>query len=271
MTRRTPCPAVAALALTLAGCLEVATGPSVDTPDAGIWSVDGIDAGPSRPPYAAPIELPDCGALSWNAAAGAGQGGGAVTAGDGGLGPLVGSDAGTSAEVAASRPGPGGVVITEVMSDPSLLGDTEGEWIELHNPAARTVDLQGCLFDDGGGTLRLLAEPLAIPPGGYATIARGAAPGFAPDRVMPMSLSNSSDALAISCDGVEVDRVAYGPGFPLGAGASMSLDAQALDASANDDAGAWCLAETPYALGFGTPGAPNPACAGDESDAGVPP
>src|SRR5512132_1185846 len=36
-----------------------------------------------------------------------------------------------------------GLVITEVMPDPSKVGDTAGEWFELYNASADTIDLKG--------------------------------------------------------------------------------------------------------------------------------
>lgn len=250
----------------LAGCLELAAGTSSGGPDAGPALANELGSAGTRPPDRAPIELPDCGSFGWDSGAALG-GDPLAAAADAGGAFLPGADGGSIAPGASAARGPGAVVLSEVMSDPNLLSDTQGEWIELHNPTDRVVDLQGCLIDDGG-TARLVAEPLPLAPGGHVTIARAASPGFVPDLVMPMSLGNDGDVLVILCDGVEIDRVVYGPGFPLGAGASMSLDPGSSDAASNDAAGAWCFAETSYAFGLGTPGSPNPPCP-DEGDGGV--
>lgn len=253
------------LAASLAGCLDLAAGAPAAGSDAGGAAAHELGTAGARPPDRAPIELPDCATFGWDG--GSAFGGDPSLGGlDGGSGFSLDGGGGPGASGGMAARGPGAVVVSEVMSDPSLLGDTQGEWFELHNPSDRSIDLQGCVVDDGG-TLRIVAEPFLIAPRSHVTIARGTSPGFVPDRVMPMSLGNDADVLAISCDGVEIDRIVYGPGFPLRAGTSMSLDPGA-DASSNDDAGAWCFAELPYALGFGTPGAPNPACA-DDADGGV--
>jgi hypothetical protein len=70
------------------------------------------------------------------------------------------------------------------------------------------------------------------------------------------------------CSGVVIDRVSYGAGFPLAAGASMALDPAALDATSNDHGSAWCLGRDGASGDLGTPGAANPACADDDADAG---
>lgn len=253
-------------AAALAGCLDFAAGASSEQTDAGRAAGHELGSAGSRPPDREPIELPDCSAFGWDGGSALG-GGGLFGASDAGGAFAPGWDAGSNAPGSAAARVPGAVVFSEVMPDPSLLGDTQGEWLELYNPSDRAFDLQGCLFDDGG-TLRLIAEPLPIAPRGHVTIARGASPGFVPDRVMPMSLGNEGDALVLACDGTEIDRVVYGPGFPLRAGTSMALDPGSHDAASNDDAGAWCFAETAYALGLGSPGAPNPPCA-DDGDGGV--
>ena len=65
-----------------------------------------------------------------------------------------------------------------------------------------------------------------------------------------------------------VDAVVYddGPLFPDARAASLSLDPDAFDATANDDGANWCLGVAPYfededGDNLGTPGAANPACA----------
>jgi hypothetical protein len=152
------------------------------------------------------------------------------------------------------------VVITEVMSNPETLRDDVGEWFELFNPNdQRALSLEGCAIDDGGERPRALAGALVIDPLGFAVIARSEQVAFAADLVLSFSLGNSEDRLALICGGVEIDRVSYGAGYPLVAGASLSLDPSAFDATANDAAGAWCSAAA-AASDRGTPGAPNPDC-----------
>jgi hypothetical protein len=164
---------------------------------------------------------------------------------------------------------PGQIVITELMVDPSAVGDSEGEWVELWNASeSEAFELGGCMLDDGAKTPRML-EPLVIEKGAIATLARSAGLGFTPSLVVSLSLTNSADTVAIACDGVEIDRVRFGAGFPLAAGSSLSLDPQAWASADNDSAATWCAGSEPYAGDRGTPGNVNPSCIAD-GDAGEP-
>lgn len=252
----------------LSGCIQVGTEDIASREsDGGVPDGLAVDAGPARPPTGEPLPLPDCGGA---------LGGGGVLAPDGGFGTIdgavVGGDIGAAGAGAGSGHRParlGDVVISELMVDPAAVADTQGEWIELHNPTGDMFDLQGCVIDDGGSALRAIADPFALAPGGFKAIARSASAGFATSATMPMSLGNTGDSVAISCDGVEIDRVVYGPGFPLASGKSMALDPGAMDALDNDGPGVWCLAAQPYGVDFGTPGKPNPDCFEADADGGV--
>jgi hypothetical protein len=112
-------------------------------------------------------------------------------------------------------------------------------------------------------------DGLRVPPLGFLAFARTGQVGFVPAQLLAVSLGNAADSVALICGGTVIDRVSYGPGFPLVAGASMSLDPSALAASANDTPDVWCAGRTPDAIGeLGTPGDTNPAC--EEDDAGAP-
>jgi hypothetical protein len=100
------------------------------------------------------------------------------------------------------------------------------------------------------------------------TLGRGPEAGFTPDLVISLSLTNSSDTVALLCDGVEIDRVRYDASFPLRSGASLSLDPALMTPLENDDPASWCLGTEDYGGDLGTPGLPNPSCS--PADAGVP-
>ncbi|NCG19063.1 MAG: hypothetical protein GWP91_08630, partial [Rhodobacterales bacterium] len=109
-----------------------------------------------------------------------------------------------------------GVVINEFKADPTLLPDTEGEWIELYNPGAGTADLSGWHIASGTSSysaVAVLPTGTVLSAGGFAVVGRTAiaeatvvAPGF--------SLGNagtSSDAVRLEdCNGTVVDTVIYG-------------------------------------------------------------
>jgi len=165
----------------------------------------------------------------------------------------------------------GEVIVTEIMQNPSVLNDADGEWFELYNPMmGASYQLGSCIVEGGAmGETFTIDTDLVIGPQEYLTFAIDGMvdPGFAPDFVWPggdFNLSNSSDTLRLVCNGVTVDEVVYDDGatFPDPNGQSMNLDPMAYDAVANDDGTNWCGASTSYNGDFGTPGADNTECMG---------
>ena len=169
-------------------------------------------------------------------------------------------------------PQPGELVVTEIMYDPTAVSDASGEWFELHNPSADTAyHLGECAIRIGADGADQAIGDLTVEPGAWLVLARRATEngGLAPAFVFSAgSLSNSGDTVAILCGPAAsrwiVDAVAYAVdgGWPTARGASLSLSAGALSASANDEPAAWCVAAAPYGDGDrGTPGEANPTCA----------
>ncbi|MCH9684980.1 MAG: hypothetical protein K0V04_26320 [Deltaproteobacteria bacterium] len=168
-------------------------------------------------------------------------------------------------------PTAGEVVITEIMQNPSVLLDTEGEWFEVYNPTMGTVfQLGSCTIDgnmsDTGFTVQ---GDLTIGPMEYRVFSVDfmGDQGFVPDYQWPgadFGLNNGSDEVRLSCNGMMVDQVQYDGGatFPDPNGQSMSLDPAAYDAIANDMGASWCPGSISYNGDFGTPGADNPSCGG---------
>lgn len=185
---------------------------------------------------------------------------------DGDLDDLDGCD--RRCAVARVVPGPlaGDVVMTELMVNPSLTPDPRGEWIELASLGADEVNLSGCaLVDDGTDRIELSIEGgLTLGPGALflAASAPVSARLAADIGYTTMLLDDAADEVALVCDGVLIDRVAWTPfAWPVISGRSLSLDPSRRDGAANDDVTAWCAATSAYDDGErGTPGAPNPAC-----------
>jgi hypothetical protein len=165
--------------------------------------------------------------------------------------------------------GPGDLVLTEALLDPSAVADTVGEWFEVYNPGATPIDLAGLVVRDHG-TDQFLVGALTVEAGGYVVI--GASTdvavngGAAVDHAWSsFVLGNGADELVLEAGGVVVDEIVWdgGPVWPSTGGRAMSLTPTATSAVANDAGGAWCAASTVYGAGDrGTPGAANPACAG---------
>lgn len=173
----------------------------------------------------------------------------------------------------APHPGPGQLVISEIMVDPTVVNDTAGEWFELHNPTGQTFSVNGCVLESPTSTGQVVQVTLSgvppLVPGSYLALATSANPGFTPAAVYSGSLNfeNGADSLRLRCNSTLVDEVTWdgSPVFPNPAGASMMLSPTALSASANDNGVNWCIASPVYATGGsasdrGTPGAPNHAC-----------
>ena len=177
--------------------------------------------------------------------------------------------------------GVGDLVITEIMQNPAVVADSAGEWFEVKNVSAGTLDLSGLVIrDDGTDTHAIVGGPqLLVAPGALIVLGNngnvatngGAVVGY---QYAGVTLGNTADSIILQAGPLVIDKVAWDNGltFPKPNGASMSLDPGALTATANDAGAAWCLAATPYGEGDkGTPGAANAPCptCGDDVCAGA--
>ncbi len=165
--------------------------------------------------------------------------------------------------------GPGDLVINEIMQNPSAVGDSSGEWIELHNPTANAIDINGWTISDNASDSHVISPggPLLVPAGGFLVLGINGDfltnGGVGVDYVYSgFFLGNDADEVVLTSDGaVEIDRVEYdgGPAFPNPAGASMRLKAPSLD---NSIGSSWSPSTAPFGDGdLGTPRAgngPNP-------------
>jgi len=175
----------------------------------------------------------------------------------------------TAACTSFPLPAPGEVVITEIMQNPDVLGDSDGEWFELHNPTPGvTYELGGCTVEgslaDAGFTIDV---DLQVGPLEYRTLATDTVvdPGFTPDFTWvdaDFGLTNGTDTVALVCNGLTIDTVSYDDGatFPDPTGQSMNLDPGSFDVTANDDGENWCPGTISYNGDFGTPGTDNSTC-----------
>ncbi len=195
------------------------------------------------------------------------------TFGDGDLGtPGIVNDACPSADLGVEDLAAGDLVITELLVDPDVVGDGAGEWFEVYNAAAGSVDLDGLqIFDTDAttqGELVTVTESVIIDSGAYALLGRYDTEtngGVYLDYAYGTghTLGNAADELFLANSTVTIDSVAWDNGvtFPDESGSAMSLDPDSLDATANDTGGNWCAASVPFGDGDnGTPGNANPSC-----------
>lgn len=160
------------------------------------------------------------------------------------------------------------LIISEIMRNPAAVSDVQGEWIEIYNPTADTVDLRNWSIGDDGSEYHVITESIEIEAGGYAVIARSSDPtengGLAADYETgsAMVLINSGDNVEISdrygqfVDGFEWSNSDH---FPRPNGGSIArTDASLASVASSDDPSGWCVTSTQYGDGDrGTPGEAN--------------
>ena len=154
-----------------------------------------------------------------------------------------------------------GVVISEVMINPSLVSDSYGEWFEIINTTDSIIDINGWRVKDSGVddfTISSNEGTLPVPPGDYFIFARNGNPsyngGFIADYDYDnFSLSNSEDELILlDTSGSIVDEVHYSEGWPFLSGVSMEIHDPLIDNNINEN---WYEAVLNYGDGdFGSPG-----------------
>jgi hypothetical protein len=172
---------------------------------------------------------------------------------------------------------PGSVVVTEAMINPDKVSDAQGEWFELTNTWGNPINLHSWTVYDGDGPdfftvhapegLLLQAEGALVFCRNKNTSLNG---GVVCDYDYDdFQLANTSDEVILSLAGVEMERWEYNTqtDFPYAAGASISLDPNAIDHAKNDNPAHWCATpredENLMESGdYGSPGAKNPPCSG---------
>lgn len=154
-----------------------------------------------------------------------------------------------------------GIIITEIMPNPSKVSGSYGEWFEIHNASEDIVDLNGWHIKDNDNddhTITTDNSTLLIQPGQYLVFCRnsdfdlngGVVSDYDYDG---FSLSNNADeAILTDEQGAIVDEVNYTSSFAYGSGYSMEIHDLDSDNNIEDN---WYSATSAYGLGdLGTPG-----------------
>ncbi len=179
----------------------------------------------------------------------------------------------------------GQIIITEIIQNPSAVGDSAGEWFELHNAGTSAVDMNGWKIKDDSSTseTHTISKQggLSIPAGGYIVLAlngdSNANGGVTADYdYSAISLGNSTDGLVLTnAADVEQDRVVWDNGstFPDPNGASMALKTDGHGNYLDNSVGAnWCESQNAWAGSAGdsgTPGAANDCMSGPTTFTGA--
>jgi len=175
------------------------------------------------------------------------------------------SDGGTAR--AAVVPGPGDLVISEVMPSPTKVADSAGEWFEAR--AMADVDLNGVgvrRIAGGAVDLEAAAECRRVAAGSTVVFARSAtangglpgaiAGGFSFNLIAGAPGAPGDVALVVGT--TIIDAVTWTRSTE---GAALQLDPSRIDAAANDLESNFCNATVAYGSGdLGTPGSDNPPC-----------
>jgi hypothetical protein len=160
----------------------------------------------------------------------------------------------------------GSVIISEIMQNPSV-DDNLGEWFELYNTTASSIDLQGWSIIDNNDSTKVftISNSLIIPANSYLLFANNANPltngGLpTPDYVYDSTfvLNNNVGGFTIQCSGNMIDSVNWDNTYPLNSGSSMSLNVGNLNATDNNVNTSWETVLFTYGNGdSGTPGGQN--------------
>lgn len=168
-------------------------------------------------------------------------------------------------------PKAGEIVITEIMANPGVVSDANGEWIEILNQAAHPLLLNGIILKDAGSNKHTLtsSSQLIMPAGAYWILAKNndtlTNGGVWVDYCYSgFTLGNTADQVILCLpDESLIDQVLYESGWPLVSGASMELHPGYTNSIDNDQVANWYPAVTVFGAGdLGSPGRINPLPAG---------
>jgi cysteine-rich repeat protein len=168
-------------------------------------------------------------------------------------------------------PGPGELIITEILKDPDAVNDPEGEWFEIFNPTAETFQLLNMIIMDDGGEQKAVDSPLTIGPSQTLVFGTNADMGtnggvmidFAYLDIEFVLANNNDEIVLLEPFGLmQIDRVDYRDAtFPDTTGSSLSLSGSAYSPISNNIGANWCDGQTSFGAGdLGTPGVVNPDC-----------
>jgi len=157
------------------------------------------------------------------------------------------------------------IKINEVMQNPFVLSDSDGEWFEVYNAGSSAVDMNGWTIRDNGIDSHVINNggPLVISPGEYKVLARNAT-AMAGEGVSvfyeygaDITLGNADDEIyLVDTTSAIVDSVLWdgGPVWPDPSGASMQWDGT----GDNNDGANWYSNGFAFGSGdLGSPGAAN--------------
>jgi len=169
-------------------------------------------------------------------------------------------------------PTSGDIIITELLQNPNITSDDDGEFFEVYNKTASPIDMNGWLLEDHNSSITInnANGTTIVPANGYLVFATNAdnTENGNINQVdydlegSDIILANSNGRIILTAGTTEIDRVEWvGDGsdnFPIPNGASMELSINTLEGTLNNDGNNWGLAVTAFGDGdLGTPGTIN--------------
>jgi hypothetical protein len=170
------------------------------------------------------------------------------------------------------------LIITEVMNNPLSVNDGYGEWFEVYNYSGHPLYLNGMVITNSLGTEYHVVDTghvINLATGNYFIFANNGNPdengNIEPDYVYSdISLSNESDDLILEMDGLTIAHLSWDDGatMPDPNGASMNLDAWAVDPLWANDPVSWCTSSEQWTTisDRGSPGTDNELCPNADHD-----
>ena len=177
---------------------------------------------------------------------------------------------------ASGQYNPGDVVITEIMKNPKVAGDENGEWFEVR-VLVQTVNFKNWTIKDNGGDQHVITgNGLSFQPGAMVIMGNNADTSVNGSidvdyEYAAFSLDDTNDGIMlVAPDGTVIDQVFYNVNsFPNIPGRALSLNTNSMTASANDNGDNWCPATMVYGDGdYGTPGFVNNNCPAQDPTCG---
>jgi hypothetical protein len=166
----------------------------------------------------------------------------------------------------------GTLLITEIMFNPAVLSDTEGEYIEVLNNSTEQINLnQVVIVRLNSGNRHTINQDLLLGPGEYAVLARSlsASNNVAYSYGSAITLSNTGEVIQLTnygtdgTDGSLICAVDYGAvNFITNLnGSSLQLSGDVTTANGMLNGLNWCAGTEIYSTGdLGSPGIANSVC-----------
>ncbi len=165
----------------------------------------------------------------------------------------------------------GDLLITEIMSDPTALSDTEGEWFEIYNNSNKQINIQNLILGRDDTNMHTISDSIVLGPGEYYVLSRTIEASDVTNKYVygsSITLSNTGAILTIFDEEVDgnpgeiIFSVDYGAdGFPSSSGHSICLNPLLMTSAEAVLGSSWCISTSVYSTGdLGTPGIANDAC-----------